>query len=214
MVVQEREVSLRMKPLSLQLVFLLLVTILATSCFGGTNPSGKVAIHVRAHPTPCPGGFPVFTGCSEIQSSYTGCGEIDILTVFFDLNEYTGVEFGLRWPVEWGSMSWVLCNGDAVSGYIMMPGDGVGVSWSICQRTWAVAPGYGWTVATSPGYIWPTINPATECLGTLDCSSSPGPHYDWSREVYWGGACGQAGANPCSDAIEPAAWGSIKAMFK
>jgi hypothetical protein len=203
------------KCLSVSLALALVVTILATAAFAGANRCGKVAIHLKPYPTSCHRTFPVFTKCPDIHFFYTGCDNIDVLPVFFDLTEYTGLEFGMTWPVEWGTMSWVRCNGSAAIGNIVNSGDGTRIVWSICQTTWAVAPGCGWVFASTPGLVCPVTNPATGLLGTIDCSSSPGPQQDPACEVYCGGACGETGNDPCViHATEPNAWGSIKAIFK
>jgi len=213
-VVRKQEVSMRARSLLVDLAFPLLVSVLVTSVLAGGSPSGKVAIHVKAHGTPCGANFPVFTTCSDIRTSYQGCDEIDAVVVFFNLTEYTAVEFGLMWPQQWASGTWVQCNGDAVSGYIEMPGDGILISWSTCQRTWAAAPGYAWLLAATPGWITIVRDPATAFVGTTDCSSSPGPQQHWVLGTCAAGACGRFGSNPCYEAIEPATWGTIKGMFR
>ena len=188
---------------------------LAACALAGANSAHKLAIHVKAHPTSCATGYPAFTSCDQITFTYVGCGDVDVVPVFYDLREYTVTEFGLEWPSQWGSVSWVRCRGDMAVGTIARSGDGTAVAWSTCQRTWAIAPGFGWLAAASGGSVCPIQNPVTGDWGTVDCASDPERDYDYPASVYCAGICGVAGDDPCNQpGSSKSSWGGIKAMFK
>ena len=182
---------------------------------GGRNDSHKIAVHIKAHPTSCTENFPTFTSCSQIVSTYAGCGDVDAIPVFFDLVEYCAVEFGLEWPAEWGTCEFAICKGDLSVGGITNPGDGIAIAWTACQYTWSVAPGVAWLLASGPGEIWIRPNPSTGDVGVVNCAPSPGPYYDYPIAVGKGGVCGTLGDDPCHcTKLQPTTWGAIKAMFK
>jgi hypothetical protein len=185
------------------------------SASGGANSEHKLAIHVKSHPTSCTAGYPTFASCGQITSTYGSCGDVDVMPVFFDLTEYRLNEFGLEWPVQWGTMSWVRCRGVVAVGTIARSGEGTAIAWSTCQRTWSIAPGLGWLAPTSPGRVCPIRNPATDDWGTVDCAPDPGPYYDYPVDVYCAGICGAAGDDPCNQpGSAGSTWGGIKSMFK
>jgi hypothetical protein len=161
--------------------------------------------------------MPVFRDCHEIVTTYDGCGDVDAIPVFYDLIEVSVLEFGLRWPQDWGSCSFTRCAGDLAIGGIVNPGDGIAIAWTACQQVWHATPGIVWFGAGTPGLISPCSNPATGDLGVVNCAPSPGPYYDHLVHVARGGACGAAGDSPeCGgpQSIQPTTWGAIKAMFK
>jgi hypothetical protein len=193
--------------LAIALTFALSVTALA-----GDNPLIKLGLHTKAHPTSCTKNYPTFPTCASIITTTELC-EFDVMPVFFDLAEITVVEFGLTWPEEWGTMSWVRCKGTIAVGGILNPGDGTAISWSTCQYVWSMAPGYGWLIATGPGMICPIPYYATGDYGVVDCISPV--EYDRPMCVFCAGACGATGDDPClPTAVEPSTWGSIKSMFE
>jgi hypothetical protein len=186
-----------------------------TSASGGANSEHKLAIHVKPHPTSCTTGHPRFTNCTQITFTYAGCGEVDIVPVFYDLTEYRANEFGLEWPAQWGSMSWLRCRGDVAVGTITRSGDGTAIAWSSCQRTWSIAPGFGWLSPSSGGRVCPIRDLPTNDWGTVDCAPEPGPYYDYPAFVYCAGICGAAGDDPCNQpGSAGSTWGEIKAIFK
>ncbi|MFZ1947635.1 MAG: hypothetical protein WAW06_08815 [bacterium] len=199
------------------LVIALALTFVATVAFAGLghNPNHKVAVHCKAHPTSCTKGYPAFTACTSINTTWAPCGDVDVMPVFYDLTEVLVVEFAMTWPVEWYSMSWVRCKGDLAIGTVKYSGDGTAISWMTCQYSWALAPGYGWIAPTTPGYVNVVPNPATNMYGVVDCQPSPGPYMDAPRCVNKAGLCGFIGDDPClATATEPSTWGQIKGMFK
>jgi len=193
-------------------VVVALVFILGAAAFAGNNYNGKVAVHMKQHGTSCTQGYPAFTSCDQIVFMWPTFEDIDVLPVFYDLVEYREIELTLRWPSQWGSLSWVRCKGDAATGTLRNPGDRTHISWSTCQRTWSVAPGYGWLHPTTPGFICGISS--TECR-VLDCSPWPGPWEDVMCPNC--SAVGYYGDDPCrpfDSATHQGTWGQIKAMFK
>lgn len=179
-----------------------LVWTVGLASFLGASPAGpnanhKLAIHVKSHPTSCAKDYPVFAECGEIVTTWRGCGDIDVMPVFYDLTEYTVVEFGLMWPAEWYSMSWVRCEGTLAVGQIGLPGEGTAIAWSECQKSWAANPGFGWLIAPTPGLVYVVANPPTGEHGVVDCSYKPGPYYDYPIHTTHSGVCGLAGGDPC-----------------
>lgn len=196
------------------LVVIAVVIGISAAAFCGANPNCKIAIHMKAHPTSCTKNYPTFTTCSQILTTTALC-EFDVMPVFYELNEYTLVEFGITWPLEWGEDSWVRCKGTIAIGGIMGPNSGTAISWSTCQRSWSIAPGYLWMLATGPGVFSIVANPATGDCGVADCADSPGPYYDHAVATFSGGCCGSIGENPCTTTdVKPSTWGQIKSQFK
>ncbi|MFZ1947356.1 MAG: hypothetical protein WAW06_07390, partial [bacterium] len=191
---------------------LALVLGLSVPGYAGNNEGHKIGVHIKSHPTSCIQGYPSFGTCGNITSTYASCGDVDVMPVFFDLTEYLVVEVGLKWPDEWGSMSWVRCKGDLSIGDIASSGDGTAVSWTICQQTWSVAPGFGWITALTPGLIHAVTNPATGDYGVVDCDFSRGPSYDYPLfEPSAAGVCGAIGDDPCNPkGGHESTWGEIK----
>jgi hypothetical protein len=200
------------------LVIVIALVLAASAAFAGLgrNPLNKIAIHVKTHPTSCTDGYPSFPGCFSIQQTYGGCGEVDVMPVFYDLYEFKSVEFGLRlWNDPSLSIFWTRCKGDAAVGTISRSGDGTVITWTTCQRTYSVAPGYGWLTVNEREFVCPVPNPVTLKCGVTDCQSAPGPYFDWSEEYSCAGICGSVGDDPCRpDAADKTSWGAIKAIFR
>jgi len=179
------------------------------------NADHKLAIHVKPHGTTCDA-MPGFTACGDIVTTLNGCGDIDFIPVFFDLNEVTGIEFALTWPAEWGSCAFTACYYDTRAGGITNPGDYVSLGWSTCQRTWSIAPGYGWLAPSGPGLINPLPGGPNHSMGVWNCEQGLGlPWRDSPSVVYRAGVCGEIGDTPSGTmSTKPTTWGAIKAMFK
>jgi len=192
-----------------------LTFVMAAWAMAGDNPTNKIAIHFKTHPTSCLKGYPVITTCEGIVETWAPLGDLDAMPVFYDLVSYGVVETGLTWPAEWLSTSWVRCKGDIAVGNIVNPGDGTAIAWTACQTTWGVIPGAAWLAATGAGYVCPVPNPATNMFGVVDCRPAPGPYYDGPQCVSCGGVGGFIGDDPCRPtAVEPSTWGEIKSIFK
>jgi hypothetical protein len=162
----------------------------------GANFEHKVAIHVVPHGLSCKS-LPTFTECSQITTTYSGTGDIDVVPVFFNLTEYKLVEFALTWPAEWGTCEYVTCTPTLDVGHISDPGDGIASAWTSCQTGWSVCHGYGWINATGAGNISVLPNPATGDYGVVDCAPEPGPYYDRPDTVFAAGVGGTSGDAPC-----------------
>jgi uncharacterized repeat protein (TIGR01451 family) len=182
--------------LRLPLAVSLAAAALTSSLLAGGNPTHKIAVHVMPHGTTCES-LPTFTDCSQIQTTYAGIGDIDVVPVFFNLNEYYVVEFGLSWPAAWGSMEYTKCAGELHVGDIVNPGEGIATAWTTCQRTWSVAHGFGWLKAAGPGSVTVVRNPPTNDYGVVDCAPGPDMSYDYPSGVYNAGIGGPAGDDPC-----------------
>jgi hypothetical protein len=195
----------------------LAVTLVATAVEAGQNWNNKIAVHVKSHPTSCAEGYPSFLDCTSIQTTWAGCGDADVMPVFYELIEFTSVEFGLSWWFDPTlSMVWTRCKGDAAAGTITHSGDGTVITWAACQVAYSVVPGYGWLTVSGPEIVSPDLNPVTRRCGVIDCQVSPGPYFDWSLGWYSAGICGPVGDDPCApaDAVEPSTWGAIKALLR
>jgi len=197
------------------LVIAIALTFVATAVIAGGNPAHKVAIHVKAHPTSCTKSYPVFTSCSGIVHTWAAQGDLDVMPVFYDLASYSAIGFGLTWPAEWLTMSWTRCKGDLAVGGISNPGDGTGITWTVCQTSWSIALGAGWLYASGAGSVCPIPDPATGDIGVVDCAPSPGPYLDYPMCLSCAGIGGVIGDDPCRPtATQPSTWGEIKSMFK
>ena len=192
-----------------------LTFILSATAFAGQNLGCKVAIHLKAHPTSCTKSYPAFATCESIIATRAPLGDLDAMPVFYQLTSYTVHEFGLTWPIEWGSGSWIRCKGDIAVGGIVYPGEGTAIAWTSCQVGWGLATGALWLTATGPGYITPVPNPATMQIDVVDCTPTPGPYQDFPFCFNRGGVGGFIGDDPClPTANEPSTWGQIKSMFR
>jgi hypothetical protein len=122
--------------------------------------------------------------------------------VAYDLVEYTTMEFGLAWPVAWGSCSWTRCAGDVSVGSVVHPGDGTAIAWSECQHMPLAAPGFGILAASGPGRVRIVANPVTGDSGVVDCNFGGwGPYYDRAAATFAAGVGGTGGDNLCGCAF-------------
>jgi uncharacterized repeat protein (TIGR01451 family) len=181
-------------------LLLLAVVVFATAGFAlcgtltGVNANHKIALHVIPHGTTCET-LPSFASCGDIHSTYAGTGDIDVIPVFYDLTEYTVIEFGLTWPVGWGVMDFTRCAADLAIGDIVNPGDGIAAAWTQCHYGWSVAAGYGWLNATGPGRISLVPN-VTGDYGVVGCDVDQYV-YDHPRGICNAGVGGTSGDDPC-----------------
>jgi hypothetical protein len=120
----------------------------------------------------------------------------------------------------------VKCKGDVAVGSILhsavpevpaqtaLQQNFVAIGWSVCQTTWASAPGYVWLAAATPGHVCPVLDPATGQFGPIDCSPEPGPYQQAPMCLSCAGIF-MLGDDPCRPtAVEPSTWGEIKSIFK
>lgn len=179
----------------------------------GTYREGKAAVHVlpRDASRSCTENFPQVDFCEDIRSTEAAC-EVDFFPVFFGLDEFRGFEYGLTWPAEWGSISFVSCSDIAV-GEVVQPGDGIVQTWSECRTGNLTLTGYGRIDATGPGLIEVVAHPEFGGPKVVTCRYGS---YD-AIMSFKGGVCGAVGDEPCPTGpqdVRPVTWGAIKAMFK
>ncbi len=193
---------------------LLLVLALAASALAGKNSNYRFSIHIMPHEArTCSTNIPVITDCTDIETSYEGCGEFDAFPVFYQLVEVKRIEYGLSWPASWGSCVYTSCAGDNVIGDIASPGDGMVHEWNDCQELWGVIAGYAWFDAPpEPGIIVPTVSSVSGAFGATDCDGSR----DLAIGIASSGVCGIPGDDACACGcpVEPKSWGAIKALFE
>jgi len=196
------------------LMLLLLVMVMAASALAGKNSDYRFSIHIMPHEErTCSTNMPVITDCTDIETSYEGCGEFDAFPVFYQLAEVSRIEYGLTWPASWGSCVYTSCAGDNVTGDIVLPGDGMVHEWNDCQTFWGVIAGYAWFDAPpAPGIIVPTISSVSGTFGATDCDGSR----DLAIGIASSGVCGIPGDDPCDCGcpVEPKTWSAIKALFE
>jgi hypothetical protein len=153
----------------------------------GKNPVAKVAVHVRVHNAKAGCNYGTIEGCHDIVNTVYS-ESVDAFPVFFNLTEYTGVEYGMTWPASFGSGAWHNCADFAV-GDIRWPGDGASNTWANC-RTGVAVPGYIWLYAVASGMVCVCPNPATGRVFVIDCDlGSNEPIRDYCAGV--GGAEGE-----------------------
>lgn len=163
----------------------------------GTGRLGYAAVHVVPHGTSCKS-LPSLDYCYLINTAFIGTGDVDVIPVFFELCSYTAVEFGLSWPADWGSCSFVSCGTGTVAGTIRNPGDGIIKAWSTCQTRSSVPLGYGWLTAGGSGRV-ELVDPPWGKLGVLDCADTLHPLFGaFSAGVGW-----IPGDEPCLPARDP-----------
>lgn len=195
-------------------VALLVLVFAAATCLAG-DENVKVALHVQAHgPDQDCGNLPAIGGCGDISTTYPGCGDIDVFTVFFDFEGCTGAEWALTWPEEWGTAITTSCSFFTL-GDITVPGDWIAVVWSDCQPGPVIIPAWTWLTASSPGAIGPIpkyrVQPWGPFMGITDCAYAE--HYVMC--AFGAGVCGAYGGDPCGPtAAEPTTWGAVKGMFR
>lgn len=180
------------------LAVLLSLVLSAVDCrqvAAGMNSNHKVAIHLLAHEArSCVKNFPTIVYCSDIVTTYEGCGDVDAFPIFFGLTGYRGIAFGLTWPTAWGSCSWTRCAGDVNIGNIVNPGDGTTISWYSCQYDEPLVVGYAWVTASTSGSIYPCPDPTIRFIGAADCEHVEDP----PAAIFGSGVCGAIGDDPCS----------------
>jgi hypothetical protein len=154
---------------------------------------GMAVVHVVPHGTSCKS-LPPLDRCN-FNTSYIGTGDIDIIPVFFELDYYTVVEFGLSWPADWGTCSFMSCGSGTVLGNISNPGDGIVKMWQTCQVDWSVPVGYGWLAAQSPGRVTFTESPWVlgDRIGVTDCAQK----FSTLRGTFAAGVGWIQGDEPC-----------------
>jgi hypothetical protein len=165
---------------------------------GQPNLSAKVAVHVIPYKSQmnCGERLPEIESCWDIQFTYEG-DDFLAFPVFFDLNEYQGVEFGLSWPDWAGSAAWHSCS-DLAIGDISHPGDGVSQVWRTCHLDHAAVTGWVWLHADGPGYIYVCPHPHTQRILVLNCRQ----RVDEAHCSAAAGVNGFVGDDPCRPTLK------------
>jgi len=201
-----------MKILAIAIALTLILSFIAQA---GQNPAVKVALHAEAYAKRRTCEDVVITDCSQIVSTLDLSPDYsyDILTVFFDVTGVTACEYGLTWAAGLSYSAAFSGCGDLLIGDILWPGDGVAVSWTLCQMGWSIIPGWVYidVLPEQPLVICPIPNPTTDFIGVTDCDFDP----DAPICFFCAGLHGAIGDDPCEPtAAEASTWGGIKSMFK
>ena len=177
------------------------------------------AVHVEpcGETRTCTGGIPELKTCEDIKTYTEGCGCIRVFPVFIDIPEYTGLNYSLYWPEEWGDMVFVSCS-DVTVGDIVKPGDAIQHSWTRCRSKTFAVPGFGEIFASDPGYMWVDEHRDYDMVCAVDCDGDR----VWVRDTYVTAVCGADlwydYCLPCgnvpSERTFYKTWGGIKAMFR
>lgn len=176
----------------------LLIALIPGLVIGSENPGAKIAVHVLPHEAgrTCNSGMPDLVLCTDINTTYEGCGDMDVFPVFYDVNEYLGVEYALEWPGS-ESCAFTSCS-DLMIGGITWPGDGISQVWFGCRPGPTAIPGWGWIYTIEPGLVSVAPHPYTEEVQMLDCLEAVDqPVYRASA-----GVCGFPGDDPCFGASD------------
>jgi hypothetical protein len=197
----------------------------AAACFAGSSQGYqtldnnlKMALHIVPHNAKqsC-SNLPSITGFGDITRTQSGAGDYDVFMVIFDYGSgFTGAEFGLSWPVGWGSAITSHCADFAIDG-IVNPGDVISLTWSTCQTSPAYRPiTWTWLTATGAGEIImvhkqrvPPTDPIY-FIGIADCAY----HEQGATYVYFAGIDVVPWEGVPYVATEPTTWGGIKTMFR
>jgi len=186
----------------------LISAMLATSALA--NSGCKVALHVERHRNMSCSGLPGIETCDAINHTYSGCDDIDVFPVFYDIYGITGAMVGLTWPDSWGSCAFTPCGFDFLISDIVHPGDSFAGTWTACQYIRSAVVGFGWLAPSSGGRICPIADPSG-FMGVTDCEFVQFEPV----AVFCAGACGTDGDNPCGGGVsEEKTWGSIKSMYR
>jgi uncharacterized repeat protein (TIGR01451 family) len=172
----------------------------------------KAAVHVVEHNShrTCSTGLPAIGYCRDIQTT-SDATSIDAFPVFFDFDQYLGLEYGLAWcdsgPCE--AALFTSCS-DLVIGSIEHSGDGISQTWFGCRPAPAV-PGWAWIYATGPSHVCVVPHPISQSIYVLGCAENLGT----PMCNFCAGVGGQLGDDPCVPTnVRPTTWGGIKAMFR
>jgi uncharacterized repeat protein (TIGR01451 family) len=178
---------------------LFLAALHTNTASAGNNRNAKVAVHVLPHDDlrTCSHNFPEISDCHDISTTSGGCGGIDVFPVFFDIDEYLGVQYGLSWPAS-GSCAFTTCS-DLHIGDITQAGDGISQVWFACKVASAVIPGFGWIDCPEPARVCVIPHPETGYIDILDCNDD----LDQPVAVFCAGVCGETGDDPCETVFVP-----------
>lgn len=182
-------------------------------CGAHGNPLVKATLHVEEHSSSrrCTSGLPALTRCRDIVTTVES-GDVDVFPVFFNLEEYLCLEYGLMWPGEY-SCAFTSCS-DLTIGDIRYPGDGVAQAWQVCQPGPIGIGGWAWIFESGPAQICLVDHPQGYAINVRDCT--PDGRLDEPEHTYCAGIAGAEGEDPCDYpvGVQPSTWGKIKSMFE
>jgi hypothetical protein len=182
--------------------------ILSSGVMAGNNPGAKVAVHVRAHDGGLGCDYGTIDDCHDIVTTEPS-QSVDAFTVFFDLTEYLGCEYGMCWP-EWNYSGAFTNCADMVVGSIALPGDGASHTWLTCQ-TGACVPSFVWLYADDAGIVYTCPHPVSGEIFVLDCADDPDAPIAW----FGAGVYGVVGDDPCPPVgTSHSSWSTLKDLFK
>jgi len=189
---------------------LALVVIPISTVLAGNNPDTKVAVHVRPHNAELGCDYGTILTCDDLIVTEPGFS-VDAFPVFFDLNEFSGCEYGMWWPDWTYSGAFSNC-ADLVTGEIKRPGDGASHDWLSCQTgQWVCVPSYIWLYADGPGMICVVANPVGGAISLLDC----GGGIDEPFATFCAGVYGYIGDDPCPPVgTTEESWSGVKDIFE
>ena len=76
--------------------------------------------------------MPEIAACEDIVTT-SEAWNVDVFPVFYDIEEYMGVEYGLFWdPAAAYAVAFTSCS-DFTIGDIAQPMDGISQTWTSCQ---------------------------------------------------------------------------------
>jgi hypothetical protein len=189
----------------------------------GVNTEAKVAVHVLAHESrTCVDGLPTITDCFDIISTCPG-NDVDFFPVFFDLVEYTGVEYSVEWPGTY-SCGFTSCS-DLTIGNIIWPAgtvpledrtDWISHAWFDCHTEPVAIPGWGWIYEPVPAMIRIVANTEGGFIWVAECGE-PGSVYELNEPVcnFAAGIAGAIGESACQpSSVRSSTWGGIKHLFR
>ncbi len=184
----------------------------------GVNRTAKVAVHVLPHndTMTCVRHFPSLEGCQDIITTSSE-HDVDFFPVFYDLVEYTSVEYSVTWPGTYscvftsctestvGTIRWPAGHGDPEQWE-----DSIWSVWIECQQGPVAIPGWGWLYEPNPSMICIVPHRISGAITLVDCNAGP----NWLQCNFCAGFAGAAGDAPCgASRTEDKTWSEIKAMF-
>jgi hypothetical protein len=170
----------------------------------------KVALHLMAHSGKQSCASPSISTRGDLVRQGTAGNDYDVFVILFDYGPgVTGLEYGLIWPAGWGSAATTHC-ADFAIGSIVNPGDGMSITWTLCQTSPEFMPAaWSWISAATAGEIKLTWLAGSERLMYTDCDFT---EFE-ADSVFFAGIDVEPFEGKW-EATEPSTWGGIKAMFR
>lgn len=184
----------------------------------GMNPDVKVAIHVMLpEARTCTENFPVITGCEDVETSVPGMNhECDVFPVFFDLVEYSRLDYAIVFWTMAMSVTFNSCSEHAtVEALDYDTRWNVSQTWDECQPGPVAVPGW-FSVGFGEGQVCVEPHPSTDSRNVGDCREPMG--IDHPPCGFCAGIGHTSGCYPCApcepSSSDDATWGGVKALFR